>query len=656
MLENGIRDFQLIIMMFRCAAFLPLLVFLFCLRPATADPLDETFLAARDAARAGDRARLERLAGELEGYGLSPYVDYWRLQLGLKDADAQAIRAFLADNEGGYLAEKMRGDWLKQLGRQGKWTLFDAEYPALGQPDQELACYALQSRLLRGDAGALDEAMPLWLALIDPPESCYPVLEALIIDKRVQAGDVWARIRRQVEANRLTGARHSMNYLPPSQTPDARTAKAVTSSPMPWLAKARLSDSRMHRELAALAVACIARKDPRAAAGQLERLEPRLSAGEREWAWSQIAWQGALRHLPEAAGWYGKAGDAPMSGEAAQWRARAALRALDWRAVRSAIGKMPPALAGQPAWIYWLGRAWRAEGRDDTARELFVRLSGRPDFYGNLADEELGRPLALPPEAAPPTAEEMARIASDAAIRRSLALLRLNLRIEGVREWNWATRDMSDRELLAASRTAERAGMYDRAIASAERTRAEHSYAMRYLSPFGEQIRRAARLQSLDEAWVYGLMRQESRFVTDARSSAGASGLMQLMPATARWVAGRIGLKSYRANRVNDTETNLLLGTSYLRMVMERLDGHPVLASTGYNAGPGRARRWQAERPLEGAIYAETIPLDETRDYIKKVMSNTIYYSALFHAPAQSIKHWLGVVGPRPGAKVEDLP
>ncbi|MDR2452074.1 MAG: lytic transglycosylase domain-containing protein [Candidatus Accumulibacter sp.] len=641
----------------RFAAFLPCLVFLFCPPPAMAEPSDETFLAAREAARAGDRARFERLASELGGYELSSYVDYWRLQFDLKNGfDPEAVRAFLAGNEGSWLAEKMRGDWLRQLGGRKEWSSFDAEYPALRKPDQELACYALQSRLLRGDASALEEAMPLWLALVDPPESCHPVLEALIVDKRVQAGDVWARIRRQVETNRLTAASHSMNYLPLSQAPDARTVKAVIHSPLPWLTRTKLSDSRRHRELAALAVARIARKDPSLAAGQLERLEPRLSAGEREWAWSQIAWQGALRHLPEAIGWYGKAGDAPMSDEVAQWRARAALRALDWKAVRSAIGRMPPALTGQPAWIYWLGRARQAEGRDDAARALFVRLSGQPNFYGHLADEELGRPIAPPPEAAPPTAEEMARIANDAAIRRAFALLRLNLRIEGLREWNWAMRGMSDRELLAAARVAEGAGRYDRAIASAERTRAEHSYAMRYLSPFGEQIRAAARLQSLDEAWVYGLMRQESRFVTDVRSSAGASGLMQLMPATARWVAKRIGLKNYRPSRVNDTETNLLLGTSYLRMVMERLDGHPLLASTAYNAGPGRARRWQAELPLEGAIYAETIPITETRDYVKKVVSNTVYYSALFHGKAQSIRRWLGVVGPRSGAKGEDLP
>ncbi|MDR2111567.1 MAG: lytic transglycosylase domain-containing protein [Candidatus Accumulibacter sp.] len=644
-------------MKFRFVAF-PLLFIFFRLCPAMAAvSLDETFLAARDATQAGNRARLERLAGELRAHELAVYVDYWRLQLDLKgDLDPAAVMAFLAANEGDYLAEKVRGDWLKQLGLRRQWSLFDAEYPALARPDQELACYALQSRLARNDASALDEAMPLWLNLIDPPDSCHPILEALIVDQRVLAGDVWARIRRLIESNRLTGARRGMNYLPRSQTPDAKTAQAVTDAPLPWLGKTRLTNSRMHRELIALAIARIARRDPRLAAEELERLDALLETGEKGWAWSMIGWQAAMQHMTEALDWYGKAGDAPMSDDAAQWRIRAALRAQDWEQARSAIEKLPPALAGQPVWIYWLARAHRAGGRADRANALFASISGQPIFYSLLADEELGRGVTLPPRAAPPSPAETARVAANGSIRRALALFRLNLRTEAVREWNWAMREMSDRELLAASALAERAGVYDRAIAAAERTREEHDFTRRYLSPFDEQIRPAAREQSLDDAWVYGLMRQESRFVTNARSSAGASGLMQLMPNTARWVAAKIGLKNFQPGRVNDTETNVLLGTSYMRLVMERFDNHPVLASVAYNAGPGRAQKWQADRPLEGAIYTETIPFNETRDYVKKVASNTLYYSVLFNGEAPSLKQWLGAIGPRAGARGEELP
>ena len=205
--------------------FAALFVLSFCLRLAVAEPGDKWLLAAREAARGGDRARLEGLAGELRGHMLAVYVDYWRLQPDLKNgADTMAIRAFLADNAGDYLAEKVRGDWLRQLGKQQQWPVFDAEYPALAQPDQELACYALQSRLSRGDDGVLDEAMLLWQKLTKPEKSCHPVLEALIVARRVGADDVWARVRRQVEANHLDDALHSMNYLPQSQTPEAETA------------------------------------------------------------------------------------------------------------------------------------------------------------------------------------------------------------------------------------------------------------------------------------------------------------------------------------------------------------------------------------------------------------------------------------------------
>ena len=621
---------------------------------------DDRFLAARDAVKAGDKAKLERIAPELQGYELEAYVDYWRLVVDLGNADPAVIKAFLQRNDKTYIADKLRGDWLRQLGKRQQWADFDAEFPALAQPDQELACYALQSRRLRGDASMLDEAQPLWLNLIEPPEGCYPVLEALILEKRVLADDVWARVRRQFEANRLAAARYSMNYLPSSQTPDAKLAVAVSDAPMPWLARLSTSalSQRMNRELVALAISRIARNDPRMAAEQLERFEKHLHPGERGWAWGQIGWQAAQKHMDEALGWFRKAGDAPLSEEASQWKVRAALRAQDWGTVRAAIEAMPAALASQPAWVYWLGRAYRAGGRVEDANALFSRIAGQPNFYGNLADDELGRAITVPPKANPPTRDEMARVGELSGIRRGLALLRLNMRVEGVREWSWGLRGLNDRELLAAAEIARRADVYDRAIAAADRTKSEHDYSLRYLSPFSEQVRPAARNQSLDDAWVYGLMRQESRFVTNARSTVGASGLMQLMPATARWVAKKIGLADYHHGKVNDTETNVLLGTSYMRLVMEDLDNHPVLASAAYNAGPGRARKWRADRPLEGAVYAETIPFNETRDYVKKVMSNAVYYSALFENRPQSIKSRLGTVAPRVNGDVKnpDLP
>ena len=641
---------------------LPALVFacvcLFSPFSAIADVAPEVLLAARDAAKAGDQDALERLAPGFQGDELSVYLDYWRFQPGLKDVDPAQIRDFLQRNNGSYIADKLRGDWLRAMGKEARWEVFDADYPGLQQTDQEITCYALQRRLARGEVGALDEAMPLWLKLVDTPDACYPVLEALIINKRVQIDDVWARIRRQFETNRLSGARYTMNYLPESQTPDAKTMQAFNKSPVKWLIKlpaSTLSEPR-YQELAALAVGRIARTDPAAAATQMERIEAKLPAEARSWAWGQIGWKAAQQHLPEAVLWFRQAGQAALSDEVSQWKVRAALRAQDWESVRTAIEALPPELAAQPTWIYWLGRAYTATGKAETAQGLYAMISGQPNFYGNLADEALGRRIDVPPKATPVTTEEIDRVAGISGLRRGLALLRAGLRLEGVREFNWGLRGLDDRGLLAAAELARRAQVFDRAIAAADRTKGEHDYALRYLAPFLEQVRPAAQGQMLDDAWVYGLMRQESRFVTDARSSAGASGLMQLMPATARWVAKKIGLTDYSPDMVTDTDTNLLLGTSYMRMVLEDLDNHPVLASAAYNAGPRRARRWRAAAPLEGAIYAETIPFSETRDYVKKVMSNTAYYALLFGQSAQTLTQRLGTVGPRTDPVNPDLP
>jgi soluble lytic murein transglycosylase len=233
------------------------------------------------------------------------------------------------------------------------------------------------------------------------------------------------------------------------------------------------------------------------------------------------------------------------------------------------------------------------------------------------------------------------------AIRRSLALYRLGLRFEAAREWSWAIGAFDDRQLIAAAELARRNELWDRAINTAERTRSVHDFALRYLAPYRERFRAYAAEHGLDEAWVFGLVRQESRFVADARSSAGASGLMQLMPATAKWVAAKLGMKQYRQALVTDLDINISLGTYYLKHVLDTLDNQPVLASAGYNAGPGRARAWRADEEMEGALYSETIPFNETRDYVKKVMANATYYARMFGQRMISLKERLGSIPPK---------
>jgi soluble lytic murein transglycosylase len=318
----------------------------------------------------------------------------------------------------------------------------------------------------------------------------------------------------------------------------------------------------------------------------------------------------------------------------------------NWSEVKVAIDAMTPLARAESTWTYWLGRAAQQQGRNDEARQLFVRIAAEHSFYGRLAAEEVGQTLSLP-RAAAIEARESQAAANHPRLRRALALFERNMRVEGVREWNWALRGMDDRQLLAAADLARSNKVWDRAINTADRTQQTHDYSLRFLAPYREALGREARAQSVEEPFVLGLVRQESRFIAEVKSGVGAAGLMQLMPATARWVAKRVGMHDFHWSRVTEVDINARLGTYYLRQVLSELDSHPVLASAAYNAGPGRARNWRGDRPLEGAIYAESIPFNETRDYVKKVMSNTVYYAAVLGGEARSLKSRLGTVAAR---------
>ena len=200
------------------------------------------------------------------------------------------------------------------------------------------------------------------------------------------------------------------------------------------------------------------------------------------------------------------------------------------------------------------------------------------------------------------------------------------------------------RELLATAELAHRNGIWDRAINTADKTVTTHDFTLRYPTHYRDLLSKQAQIRKLDESWVFGLVRQESRFLAEAKSPMGAAGLMQLLPSTARWVAKKIGMKGFKLSRVKRPEVNAALGAFYLRHVLDGFHGNPVLASAAYNAGPGRARRWCDTRPIEGAIYIETIPFPETRQYVKKVMANTVYYAAVLGGESRSLKSRLGTI------------
>ena len=626
-------------------------------RPTAALTDDQIFVKLREAARNNDAARAAQLAAMIPDYPAPSYLEYFQLKPQLfdsggharLDAPDQPVLSFLQRHDGEAIADRLRNDYLIVLGARHDWRNFDAQYPRFVlDDDTQVKCYALESRAARGENVA-DAARAL---LVEPRyygDGCVDLITALAADHQFTDDDVWQQIRQAYEQNATSVGSKLFDALGATR-PDPTLTDEATSAPPLVLARGVGPDSASHA-LALLAITAMARNDPVTAAATFSTIAPSLSLAERAIGWGTIGYQGAVRRTPGAVDWYRLSANAPLSYPAYMWRTRAALLAGDWTMVRWSIEQMPSALRNQPAWVYWHARALEQIGGAEEkaqANQEFTSIASGYNFYGQLASEELGRKITVPPKTSVTDAEidAASRTPGFELARRFYAL---NLRLEGNREWNWPLRGMSDRQLLAVAQYARRIELYDRTVNTADRTQTEHDFSLRYLSPFRDIVEHDAKSTGLDVEWAYGLIRQESRFIINARSDVGAGGLMQLMPGTAQMVARKIGLGSLSREQMNDIDTNILLGTSYLSMIYNQFDGSAVLATAGYNAGPGRPRQWQAtlQRPVEGAIFAETIPFNETRDYVKNVLSNTVYYAALFEGRPQSLKERLGVILPQ---------
>jgi soluble lytic murein transglycosylase len=629
-------------------------------KDAAKHSIDESLLGAYDAYRAGDPIKFAKHAKKLDGHVLEPWLDYWRLSMRLEDTPNREVREFLATHANLYVSERLRSDWLRVLGKRAEWPEFDRQAARYSRDDFEVNCYRWISRLEHGDDTALDDAMAMWLEPAELPEGCQRLSLTLSTRGRLTVTDIWRRVRVLFEHGQITAAKTTLALLPKSEAPDERMLAEAARQPKRLIERLpKVLETRAAREVTVLAGVRQARNDPSAAAAALEGpLAERLAEAELKYLWGLVGYEGAREHHEDALKWFARADDSPLEDRHLAWKVRAALRDGEWKVVRESIDRMSSGASHQPAWIYWYGRALAANGEEMGSRAYFLRIAGQTDFYGLLAAEEVGYVTMLPDATHVPSEAEVAAAAAQPGLQRALELIRLGVRVEGVREWLFTIRSFDDVPLIAAAELARRAGVYDRAIHTADRTSRVHNFALRYPVPYQDVIREYAGTHGVDEAWVLGLVRQESRFNVDARSSAGAAGLMQVMPRTARYVAARMGMRNYRPKAMSDLQTNVTLGTGYLKLVMDQL-GHPVLASAAYNAGPARARRWRDDKPLEGAVYVESIPFPETRDYVKKVMANSVYYAAVLDKKAVPLKTRLGVIQP-PGAveppTIEDEP
>ena len=630
-----------------------------CSQPKTDSLADSTILDMNQAFKRGDRKRLTALLPQVRGHVLEPWAAYWELRVRLDELTEQDLQSFSSRFPGSYQEDRLRNDWLLLLGQRRDWTTFADEHARYRMADdREVRCYALlieQIKLGADTPPALtDEVRKNWYAQRELDDGCTQAASHLYNDKKLGPLDIWRKARLGVEANRPRIAAKAVEIVAPESLP---LLNELNDSSTKFLLSKVTALSRARREVILLALIKLATSDPDNAAALLEsKWESQLNAEERNWTWGVIGKQAALRLSNSAVDYFAKVTkDSDLTDDMLAWKIRSALRLGRWKDVANATHAMGDNLYADATWVYWRARALQALAKSDLDREeprrLLQSIAGVRSFYEQLALEELGEKITVPPRPPALTTEEKDAARANPGLVRALAAIQLGLRSEGNREWNYSTNlhdrgGMGDRELLAAADLACQREVWDRCINTSERTRNVMDFEQRYPMPHQGAVVRRSREINLDPAYVYGLIRQESRFVVDARSGVGASGLMQVMPATARWTAKKIGLPGFTPDQLNDRDTNITIGTGYLKLVLDDFAGSMPMAAAAYNAGPGRPRSWRNGPVLEAAIWAENVPFAETRDYIKKVLSNTTNYAAILTGQPQSLKARLGMVGP----------
>jgi soluble lytic murein transglycosylase len=624
--------------------------------------------AVRDAAegfRLGELHRVTAALPQVRGHVLESYVEYWALRLPLISANGADVERFLEKYKGTAIADRLRVDWLKQLGRTERWEEFTRIGANFATDDVEITC--LRATLgVRNGATELQVPQGVWEEKIT--EACAQTFAALAQKNLVTTQDTIWRFRTAADGATLVAAQRIAEALPDSARPSEELLRRAHSNPDIVLRQGSAPLTRAQREAGLYALARMARTDAARAASTWQTARQKFSEDDQRYAAATLAYFSARRlDSAEAMNWFKRAGDeqnlARLGDWQAAWIARAALREGQWGQVLRAVNSMGIAANGgqmDPTWRYWKARSLAALGDAAGANALYAELSKEFNYYGLLAAEEIKAPLPaheqLKAGAVQPSAEQLQKFDQSASTKRVVKLSELGLRAEAAREWFSVVKDFDDAQSLVASEWMRRKGIWDRSINTAERTKAAHDFSLRFQTPYASEIRKAAEAVNVDLSLTFGLIRQESRFWAEAVSSAGALGLMQVMPATGKWIAQQLGVSNYRPSQLTDISVSTGFGAFYLKNALNNQNGSEVLAAAAYNAGAGRARAWRDDaRALEGAIYAESIPFNETRDYVKKVLANAVWYAHLGVGGETSLKKRLGVIQPKGRTPPQDV-
>jgi soluble lytic murein transglycosylase len=600
----------------------------------------EQFSRAWEAASRGDRNGFLQLMPSLEDYLLYPYLQYEDFRFRRASVDDREMSVFLDTYHDWAFTEGLRAAWLKSLGKKKRWDSL-LKY-ANGSGDTEIRCHLAQARIVRGQTdGLLPVAQKLWAVGKSQPDACDPVFKWLIKQDGITPGLAWERIRLAMESRQPRLTLYLARFIPASERIWVERWQQQDRSGYRRLDRAKKwTDQEKSRQITSYGLRRLARSDPDHAWQVFEGLVGHFKWSEdvegaifREIAlWSAVSVRpGTLQRMQAVPGIY-------RDGKLLEWWVRYGLATENWAEIIPVIESMPADLKDDARWRYWDSRAHLSIGDTDYARHLLGELAKEANYYGFLAADYLDKSYSICPQEPRVDPAGLDALRKQPGFQRALELHRAGVRNWSRSEWQRATRQLDNEGLRHAAALATEEDWPDLAIFALGNSGDLRWYEWRFPVEYGALVERNAQNKNLDVSWVMGLMRSESAMAEDALSSAGARGLMQLTPDTASRLAKRNSYPYTGRKQLMQAETNILFGTTFLRELIDRFGNNPVLVSGAYNAGPNAVDRWLREQPgSEPAIWIETLPYFETRDYIPRVLAFTTIYDWRLQQPITRI-------------------
>ena len=596
---------------------------------ATLKEQRQQYLDAKKALKGGKIKTFTRLSEGLKDYPLYAYLRYNYLRPRLHKHDDAEIKDFIHSYPDFISIDSLKTSWLKQLYKQRKWQTFLDNYTP--QKGLKLRCQQLQARINTNNyTYLLEDTRTLWLTGKSLPPQCDNAFKRLYKSELMTNELVWERVRLAMESGK-TGL---VNYLSKRLDKDyrywAKQWVAMHHNPSVGTKNPQYPDTAIAREILLYGIKRLARKNITRSLSNWQTLQDNYNfiPVEIDDVNLVITVRAAKNKHPKAAELLDNLNPALDSNEIFHWRLRTALKNKDWQRLYRWTKDAPPELESvKYRWIYWRGRALEKIGDIEKANESYASIADQRDYYGFLAADRIGAEYKMNHYPLPEDLETKNKVAHMPGIRRARELFVLYGDYRARREWQHSLRVMTNYQKQIAAQLASEWGWYDRAIFTMGAAHAYDDLELRFPITYRDDIEKYANKRNLEAGWIFALMRSESAFMEKVKSPAGALGLMQIMPATGRLTARKIGMKKFRTSDLLVAKKNIALGTAYMKQMQDKFNGSHILATAAYNAGPGRSVKWSPKKGCkEPDIWVEQIPFNETRGYVKRV----IFYASIY--------------------------